>query len=143
MDSSLFNPQDWERIRQKLVEISLAPEDLNESDRKEKLIEDVQTPFVGLQKIQVDNPEYSLSSKPGFEWYWTSIGFQRLIEHKSKTNSSGLSLSAENVLFALREIGAKEIYAPIEGNRLSTILNTITTRVTCYHNSNMRSSGLP
>ena len=142
MDSSLTSPQDWEHLRQKLVEISsLSLEYLNISERKKKLVEKVQTPFVGIQKIQVETPELSLSSKPGFDWHWTRIGFQRLIRGKPNTNRSGLASSAVNVIFALRELGIKEIYAPIDGNPLNIVINP-TIPVTCYNNK-VRSSGLP
>ncbi|HEX6293556.1 MAG TPA: hypothetical protein VFZ46_00250 [Nitrososphaeraceae archaeon] len=67
-DLTLFSAYDWEHLPQRLVEISaLVPENLDQNGRKKKLVEEVQTAFVGLQKIQVEDPESTLSSKPGFE----------------------------------------------------------------------------
>lgn len=72
-------------------------------DTAEKMVDDIQKAFVGLQKIQVEHPESTLSSKPGFEWHWTRLGFQSLIEGKTRTERrSGLAPSIEIVLLALR-----------------------------------------
>jgi hypothetical protein len=123
-DLTLFSDYDWEHLRQRLVEISaLASENLDQSGRKKKLVEEVQTAFVGLQKIHVEDPESTLSSKPGFEWHWTRMGFQRLIEGKPNGNRSGLAWSAESIIFALKQLGIKEVYAPIDGKPLSIVRN--------------------
>jgi hypothetical protein len=103
---------------------------LDEKEGQKKLVEEVQTADAGLQKIQVEDPESALCSKPGFEWHWTRVRFQRLIEGKPKTNT-GLAPSTESVLFALRELGIKEIYAPIDGKPLRIVINT-TALVTRY-----------
>jgi hypothetical protein len=130
-DLTLFSAYDWEHLRQRLVEISaLVPENLDQNGRKKKLVEEVQTAFVGLQKIQVEDPESTLSSKPGFEWHWTRMGFQRLIEGKPKGNSSGLAQSVESIIFALKQLGIKECYAPIDGKPLSIVINN-----NCYCHS--------
>jgi hypothetical protein len=130
-DLTLFNEYDWEHLRQRLVEISaLAPEIQDKSGRKEELVKEVQTAFVGVEKIQVENPESALYSKPGFEWHWTSNGFQSLKEGKPKRNRSGLAPSAEMILSALRELGVKEIYVPIDGKPLTIVINT-TPRMSC------------
>jgi hypothetical protein len=142
MNSILFNAYDWEHLRRELVEISaLALKGLNESGGKKKLVGEVQKLFAKLQKIQVQNPESTLSSKPGFEWHWRRNGFQRLVEGKPYRNKSGLAPSAESLLSTLKELGVKEFYAPIDGKPLTIITNT-TVHVTCYNNG-IRSSGLP
>jgi hypothetical protein len=104
---------------------------LDEKEGQKKLVEEVQTADAGLQKIQVEDPESALCSKPGLDWHWTRVRFQRLIEGKPKTNKPGLAPSTDSVLLALRELGIKEIYAPIDGKPLNIVINT-TRLVTCY-----------
>jgi len=121
-----------QRLSKKLVELEIqALTNLNEKEGQKKLVEQVQKPFVGLQRIKVEDPESTLYSKPGFKWHWTRFGFQLLIEGKPNTNRSGLAPSADSVLFALRELGVKEIYAPIDGKPLS-IVGLATPLVTCH-----------
>jgi hypothetical protein len=123
-DLTLFNAYDWEHLRERLNELQIQA--LTNSDEKKgqkKLEEQIQTPFVGIQKVQVDDPEPTLNSKPGFEWHWTPKGFQLLTEGIIKRDSARLALSAESVLFTLRELGIKEAYAPIDGKYLSFIIS--------------------
>jgi len=120
-DLTLYNAYDWEHLRKRLVELS--NQALDESEGQKKLVEEVQAAFLGLQKIHVEDPEPTLNLRPGFEWHWTRIGFQPLIEGKIKRNESGLALSAESVLFALRELGVKEVYAPIDEKSLGFIIS--------------------
>jgi hypothetical protein len=42
---------------------------LDEKEGQKKPVEEVQTADAGLQKIQVEDPESALCSKPGFEWH--------------------------------------------------------------------------
>jgi hypothetical protein len=139
-DSNLYNAFDWEYLRKKLVELETqALTNLHENEGQKKLVEEVQKPFVGLQRIQVEDPKSTLYSKSGSEWHWTSSGFQLLIEGKPKTNRSGLAPSAESIIFALRELGIKEIYAPIDGKPLSVVVPT--TPVATCHINDMPPSG--
>ena len=104
---------------------------LDEKEGQKKPVDEIQTAFAGLQKIQVEDPGSGLHSKPGFEWQWTRVGFQRLIEGELKINKPALAPSTDSVLFALRELGIKEIYTLIDGKLLSIIINT-TPLVACY-----------
>ena len=60
---------------------------------------------------------------------------------KQRTRKSGLAYSAQGLLSALKELGVKEIYAPVDVKPLTILINTM-TRVTCYNNG-IQSSGLP
>jgi hypothetical protein len=141
-DLTLYNDYDWEHLRQRLVQTSaIAPEVQDETARKKKLVEEVQTPLAELQKIQVESPESALYPKPGFQWNWTTIGFQCLKEDKENGDSSGLAPSAKKMLSALREQDIKEIYVPIDGKPLTVVINR-TPRMTCNLDG-MDSSGLP
>jgi hypothetical protein len=130
-DLTLYNAYDWEYLRKKLVGLETqALTNLDENEVQKKLIERVQKPFIGLQRIQVES-ESTLYSKPGFKWHWRRIGFQLLMERKPNTNRSSLAPSAESVLVALRELGIKEIYAPIDGKPLSIVLSS-TPLINCH-----------
>jgi F5/8 type C domain len=135
MNYTLYNAFDWERLRQELVKISGL-----QSSRRQRLADVLKQPFAKLEKIQVQRPESALYSKPKFEWHWTDTGF-RLLERTEKTRKSGLAPSAESVFSSLKELGAKEIYAPVNGKPFTILINTIAP-ITCYNNA-IRSSGLP
>ena len=131
-DLTLYNAYDWEYLRKKLVELETqALTNLQENEGQKNLVEEVQKPFVGLQRIQVEDPASTLYSKPGFRWHWTQNGFQLLTERRRNTNGSGLAPSAETILFTLRELGIKEIYAPIDGKHLSIVVTT-TPLINCH-----------
>jgi hypothetical protein len=122
-DLTLYNDYDWEHLRQKLVGISaLALGDLDESGDTKK-IDKIQKAFVGIQKIQVKNPESTLYSKPGFEWHWTRIGFQLLKIGKQKEDTYRLTPSCEAIFSILRELDINEVYIPINKNYLTVIIN--------------------
>jgi hypothetical protein len=132
-DLTLYNAYDWEYMRKKLVELEtqdLTKVSLDENEGQKKLVEEVQRSFIGLQRIQVD-PESTLYSKPGFKWHWTRSGFQLLIEGKPNTNRSGFAPSAESTLSALKELGIKEFYAPIDGKPLRIVVPT-TPIINCH-----------
>ena len=135
MNSVLYNAFDWEHLRQELVRISTL-----QSVRRKKLGEVIKEPFKKVEKIQLEHPESTLYSKKGFEWHWTDTGF-KLLERKQRTRKSGLAYSAQGLLSALKELGVKEIYAPVDVKPLTILINTM-TRVTCYNNG-IQSSGLP
>jgi hypothetical protein len=122
-DLTLYSAYDWEHLRRRLVQLPIPLTNSDEKESDKKLVEEVQTAFVGVEKIEVEHPESTLYSKPGFEWHWTHIGFQPLIEGKTKRNRPGLALSAESVLYALRELGIKEVYAPMEGKPLGFVVS--------------------
>ncbi len=141
MNSTLYNAFDWEHLRSELVQVAaLTSQEVKDRGGEKELLELVQRPFAKLEKIQVENPESALYSKPGSEWYWTRLGFQ-LLESKVKTNRPGTASSAAGLFSTLRDLGIKEIYAPVDKKPLTIITSTITP-VTCYNNG-IRSSGLP
>ena len=130
-DQTLFNAYDWEHLRRKLVDLPLqAMKDQGEAEskdkeksKKDKMVENIQNAFTDLQKINPYTAESTLTSKPGFEWHWTRMGFQRLIEGKARKNRSGLAPSAEAVLSAMRDNGVKEVYAPVDGKSLDIVIS--------------------
>jgi hypothetical protein len=123
-DLTLFSAYDWEHLRKRLVNLpTQALTNKDKMKRPKKPVEEVKNAFVGVEKIQVKNPKSTLYPKTGFEWHWTHIGFQPLIKGKTKRNRRGLAFSAESVLHALRELGAKEVYVPIEGKPLGFVVS--------------------
>jgi hypothetical protein len=108
--------------RKRLVNLpTQALTNIEKKKSPKKPAEEVQKAFVGIERIQVKNPKSTLYPKPRFEWHWTHIGFQPLIKGKTKRNRRGLALSAESVLYPLRQLGAKEVYVPIEGKPLGFV----------------------
>ena len=125
-DQTLFNAYDWEHLRRKLVNLPLQAvqeQDKDKEESKDNAVEDIQNAFGGLQKINPHTAESTLTSKPGFEWHWTRLGFQGLIEGKARKNRSGLAPSAEAVLSALRDNSVKEVYAPVDGKSLDIVIS--------------------
>jgi hypothetical protein len=123
-DSTLYNAYDWEHLRKRLVGLkSHALKKQNETENEERTVEDIHKAFADLQKIHPHTSESTLTSKIGFEWHWTRLGFQRLVEGKAREKRSGLAPSAESVLSTLRELGVKEVYAPIDEKILGIVVN--------------------
>jgi hypothetical protein len=113
-DSTLFNAYDWEHLRKRLVNLSFhAVNDQDETESEDRTVENIHKALADQNKIHPYTAESTLTSKPGFEWHWTRLGFQLLAEVKTRENRSGLASSAEAVLSALRELGVKEVYAPV------------------------------
>ena len=135
MNYTLYNAYDWEHLRKVLVRIS----GLQRAGRK-RLADVIKKPFDKLEKIRVQRPESTLYSKRGYEWHWTDTGF-RLLQGKEKNRKKGLTLSTEAIFSVLKELGAKEIYAPVNGKPLPILIDAMTP-ITCYNNG-IRSSGLP
>ena len=122
-DQTLYNPYDWEYLRQELANLAFqAVANPDEAQVQEKPIEDLTKTFTNIKKIQPYTAESILTSKPGFEWHWTRLGFQRLVQGKPRENTSGLAPSAEIILAVLRDIGLKEVYVPIDGKSLDFII---------------------
>ena len=123
-DLTLYNEYDWEHLRQRLIQTSTSsPEVTEDKERIKKLCEEVQAPFAELQKIRVDDVKSVLYSKPEFQWSWTSVGFQNLKQNQANVNGSGLSKNAESILSALKELGIRELYVPIDEKPLTVVIN--------------------
>jgi hypothetical protein len=124
-DLVLFTPFDWEHLRKKLVQLpGIALEIVDQTDTErfqEKMADDLQKVFADLQPIEVENPESTLSSKPGFEWYWTDRGFQLL--RKGEQNNYGLIPNVNMIFSTLKKIGIREFYAPIDGKPMTIVIN--------------------
>ena len=130
-DLTLFNEFDWERLRQRLVEISaLTVKGESKKEKRKKMLDRVGAPFKGLQKIQVIHPKLTLSSKPGFDWHWTKNGFQSLKMRNPKANKSAFAPSAVNILSVLKKLEANDAYVPIDGKPLSIVITPI-PRMNC------------
>ena len=80
-DMVLYNAFDWEHLRQKFMQLPGAPRssfDVKGKDAfknvQKKLIADLQGRFTDSHEIEIEDLESKLYSKPGYEWYWTSLG---------------------------------------------------------------------
>jgi len=124
-DSTLFNAYDWEHLRKKLSQLpGVAHKKMEQSEPElqKKAIEELQIAFSDLQIIKVDNPESSLSSKPGFDWHWTHMGFQLLKANEQKSGC-GITQSVEAIFSGLKKLDVKEVYAPINGKPMTIAIN--------------------
>lgn len=123
-DLVLYNAYDWEHLRQKLVAasgIASESEDENEPEEyKKKVTNDLETSFADLTPIKVENYDSILSPKPGFEWYWTHLGFQLL---RKGIQTYDPTTSVETIFSALEKDGITEVYAPIAGKPFPIIVN--------------------
>jgi hypothetical protein len=124
-DLTLFSAYDWEHLRRRLVALSdMAPESVDETETEKfekKVADDLQMTFADLQQIEVENPESTLPSKPGFEWHWTRLGFQLL--KKGEQNSSELTENVEMIFSTIKKLGISKFYAPIGGKPMNIIIN--------------------
>jgi hypothetical protein len=125
-DSTMFSAYDWEYLRKKLIQLPDVANEITEQSDPEKVqkkaIEELQISFSDLQIMKVDNPESTLSSKPGFDWHWTDIGFQ-LLKTDEQKRGYGLTQSVEAIFSGLKKLGVKEVFAPIDGKPKSIAIN--------------------
>jgi hypothetical protein len=122
-DLTLFSAYDWEHLRERLSKfsvISAAIVDETEQKSQKKMAEDLQNTFTDLHKIEIVNPESTLSSKPGLEWYWTHLGFQ-LLSEKEQSNQGSIS-NVGMIFSSLKKLGITEFYAPIGGKPMPIII---------------------
>lgn len=129
-DMVLYNAFDWEHLRQKFMQLPGAPRSIIDGNGKrptkrmqDKLVAGMNSKFTDELKIEVENLESALYSKPGFEWHWTSLGFQLMSKGKDRRSRSRLSPSVEMIRSFLRELGIKEVYAPIGDHPLTMIIS--------------------
>jgi hypothetical protein len=122
-DLTLFNAYDWEHLRDRLSKFSMvssiAYDPQHDISQETRL--DLQNTFTDLQKIDVANPELILSSKPGFEWYWTNVGFQML--KKGEHGNRSITSNIETVFSTLEKLGITEFYAPRDGNPMPVVIS--------------------
>ncbi len=120
-DLVLFNEYDWEHLRKRL----LAPPGITSEIKGEKnqyalkkMTDDLESSFAD-QKINVENYEKSLSSKPNLKWHLTRSGFQLLKKGQYDFDPTSIEMIFSN----LEKLGIKEIYAPVYGKPFPVVVN--------------------
>ena len=123
-DSTLFSAFDWEFLRPQLVRLSeMDSENLNGTKGMKSIEENIEEPFAKMQKIYTEDPESTLSSKTGFDWYWTDVGFQCFPKEKLGKISSGTRVSVKTFVSCLKDLGIKEVYTPVDGEPLGIVVS--------------------
>jgi len=89
-DMVLYNAFDWEYLRQKLIKLPGSSRAIIDAKRpskgqQRKLVEELTKMFDGEARINVRKPEMALSSKRGFAWHWTSLGFQSVAKTQDRS----------------------------------------------------------
>lgn len=122
-DLTLFNAYDWEHLRERLSKFSVIPGIMYgpPQEMSQEHMIDLRSTFTDLQKIDLSNTEYSLSSKPGFDWCWTRSGFQLM--QKGEQDKHLLTSNPEIVFSTLEKLGVTDFYAPIDGNSMSVLIS--------------------
>jgi hypothetical protein len=92
-------------------------------EMEEQLVADLQKMFADVPKLELENPESLLSSKPDFEWHWTFLGFQYIRKDRQSRTKSRLTPSVEMILSSLRDLDIKEVYIGLGENALRMIIN--------------------
>ena len=127
-DSTLYNAYDWEHMRQRLYRLTAnadqSIEEIEQSkDMQHKMVKDIENIFIDMSRIKVEEPELALLPKQGFEWRWTSFGFQSIEKDETRDAQLLLTPSAEIILSALKKLGIDEAYAPVGDRVLGVIIN--------------------
>jgi hypothetical protein len=126
-DMVLYNAFDWEHLRKQFVKLpgvsgSIAAEKRPTKKQQNELIADLHKSFAGEPEIKVANPGRALSTKQGFVWHWTHLGFQ-LAKGKEKKTGSGLAPSVEGIRSWLEDLGIREFHAPVGDRPLRMLIN--------------------
>jgi hypothetical protein len=129
-DMVLYNAFDWEHLRQKFMKLPDAPrtglgiEGMGVSkNMQKKIANDLHATLVDNLEIEVEDLESALYPKPGYEWHWTSLGFQLIRKDKSTKPKSRLTPSVEVIRSALRNLGIRKAYFPVGDRPLTMILS--------------------
>jgi hypothetical protein len=129
-DMILYNAFDWEHLRQKFMKLPGAPRSSLDTQRKgsskdmrKQMVTDLHATFVDNTEIQIEDLESALYSKPGHEWHWTVMGFQLVRKGKESRSRSRLTPSVEMIRSAIRELGIREAYFPVDSRPLTMVLS--------------------
>ena len=127
-DMVLYNAFDWEYLRKKFVQLpgvsrSIAAEKRPTKKQQNELVTDLHKSFADEPEIKVANPGRALSTKQGFVWHWTPLGFQIVRRVKDKKTGSGLAPSVEGIRSWLEDLGIREVYAPVGNRPLRMVIN--------------------
>ena len=127
-DMVLYNAFDWEHLRKKFVQLPgvsrlLAAEKRPTKKEEVELVNDFHQRFADETEIKVANLGRALSTKEGFVWHWTPLGFQQVERAKDRKTRSGLAPIAEAIRSWLEDLGINEVYAPVGDHPLRMVIN--------------------
>jgi hypothetical protein len=127
-DMVLYNAFDWEHLRKKLPRLpdvfrAIASEKRLSKDQHDNLVDDWHKRFADETEIKVAYPGRVLSAREGFEWHWTSLGFQPGKSVRARKTKSGLTPGVEVIRAWLEDLGIKEVYAPVGDHPLHMVIN--------------------
>ena len=137
-DMILYNTFDWEHLRQKFMRLPGAPRSSLDAGGGEasknvqkRIGTDLQVTFTNNPEIEVEDLESTLYSKPGYEWHWTSLGFQLVRKDKYTKSKSRLTPSVEVIRSALRGLRIRKARFPVANQPLTMVLSPTRETINC------------